>query len=92
MRLGSIQPDAVRGVIMSEPRSCWSGEAQALTREALAAGADGTGLCLKHSAGRFGVVVDARPHGGLRVVDRRDGTRHTFTDPEALIAAGWVVD
>ncbi len=60
VRLGSIQPDAVRGVIMSEPRSCWSGAAQALTREALAAGADGTGLCLKHSAGRFGVLVDAR--------------------------------
>lgn len=77
---------------MSEPRSCWSDEARALTRDALAASADGTGLFLKHSAGHFGVVSDARPHGEFRVVDRRDGTRHTFTDPEALIAAGWVVD
>lgn len=84
--------ESVRGDVMSESRSCWSDEVQALTREALAAGEAGAGLCLKHSAGRFGVVVDARPHGGFQVVDRRDGTRRTFMDPEALIAAGWVVD
>lgn len=84
--------ESVRGDVMSESRSCWSDEVQALTREALAAGEAGAGLCLKHSAGRFGVVVDARPHGGLQVIDRRNGTRRTFMNPEALIAAGWVVD
>lgn len=73
--------------------AAWSREARARTRAALEAGPPTSELCLKHSAGRFGILASADRLGGpLRVVDRMSVAVHAYADAEALIAAGWVLD
>lgn len=73
--------------------AAWSREARARTRAALEADPSTPELCLKHSAGRFGILSCAdRPGGPLRVVDRVSGAIHAYADVEALIVAGWVLD